>query len=93
MSAISLPAAARAGRREYLSERGQMGLLLVAVVVFAMSVAAALAFASTRAHRSAAAYQGWHDTRAVHALKTAPLEITPGAQVTIASPSSPTTSA
>jgi hypothetical protein len=87
MSATCLPAAARPGRREYLSERGQIGLLLVAVVVFAISVAVALSFASTRAHRSAA-YQGWHDTRTEHAREAAS-----GAQVTIASPSSPTTSA
>ena len=59
---------ARTDQGEYLSERGQMCLLLLAVVVFALSVALALAFANARIHHPSSALQRARDAGTEHAL-------------------------
>jgi hypothetical protein len=51
------------GRRAFLSERGQTRLLLLAVVLFAVSIALALAFSDARVHRSPVANQRWANQR------------------------------
>ena len=80
-----------AGHKEFLSEHGQMTLLLFALVLFAVSLAMALAFTDARVHRSPALVQGWHGVQIGN--DTVPALRMPGPYATTMSPSSPTTSA
>jgi hypothetical protein len=91
------------GRRAFLSERGQTRLLLLAVVLFAVSIALALAFSDARVHRSPVANQRWanqrwanqrwHEAQIGSIGNAVAAHRARGAHVTIMSPSSPTTSA
>jgi hypothetical protein len=82
-----------AGHKKFPSEYGRMTLLLFAVVLFAVSIAVALAFTNARVHRSPAMLQGWHDARIVRLAETVLALRLPGSYATTRSPSSPTTSA
>jgi hypothetical protein len=82
-----------AGHKEFLSEYGQMTLLLFAVVFFAVSIAMALAFTNARVHRSAVVFQGWRDTGIERVVETVPARSVPWSYATTRSPNSPTTSA
>jgi hypothetical protein len=96
------------GRRAFLSERGQTRLLLLAVVLFAVSIALALAFSDARVHRSPvanqrwanqrwanqrSANQRWHEAQIGSIGNAVAAHRARGAHVTILSPSRPTTSA
>jgi hypothetical protein len=70
-----------------------MTLLLLAMVLFAASIAIALAFTNARVHRPYAALQGWRDAGIERGSETAPSRRVRVCYATIMSPSSPTTSA
>jgi hypothetical protein len=93
MSAINAPGTLGGGHKEFLSENGQMTLLLFAMAFFAASIAMALAFTNVRVHRPYATLQGWHDAGIHRVIETAPTRRVRGSYATTMSPSSPTTSA
>jgi hypothetical protein len=93
MSATHPSEASRPGHREFLSERGQITLFLLAIAAFAVSVAIALASADNRVRQSSDAHQRWRATPIERAHETAPPHGLPDGYAITKSPSSPTTSA
>jgi hypothetical protein len=93
MSATHPSEASRPGHREFLSEQGQIRLLLLAIAAFSVSVALALAFANTRVRQSSDAQQRWHGTPIERVHETAPARGLPDGYAITISPSRPTTSA
>lgn len=92
MSAVYPSASFGSGHREFLSERGQVGLLL-AVVLFAVSIALALGFSDARVHRSPVTIERWHEVLVGCTGEAIPADRARGSHATIMSPSRPTTSA
>ncbi len=92
MSAVYPSASFGSGHREFLSERGQVGLLL-AVVLFAVSIALALGFSDARVHRSPVTIERWHEVLVGCTGDAIPADCARGSHATIMSPSRPTTSA
>ncbi|MGA8195807.1 MAG: hypothetical protein WB902_20825 [Acetobacteraceae bacterium] len=93
MSAAYPSASFGSGHREFLSERGQVGLLLLAVVLFAVSIALALGFSDARVHRSPVTIERWHEVLVGCTGEAIPADRARGSHATIMSPSRPTTSA
>jgi hypothetical protein len=92
MSAVYPSASFGSGHREFLSECGQVGLLL-AVVLFAVSIALALGFSDARVHRSPVTIERWHEVLVGCTGDAIPADRARGSHATIMSPSRPTTSA
>ena len=67
--AFSTAVQAHPGRRALVSDRWQLRLFVLAMAIFAVSVAAALGFAHTRAHRPSAVERG-------HYARIAPTGVT-----------------
>ena len=93
MSATYPSEASRPGHREFLSEQGQIRLLLLAIAAFSVSVALALAFAGNRVRQSSDTQQRWHGTPIERVHETAPPRGLPDGYAVTISPSRPTTSA
>ena len=93
MSVTNPSEASRPGHREFLSEQGQIRLLLLAIAAFSVSVALALAFADNRVRQSSDAHQRWQSTPIERVHETAPPRGLPDGYAITISPSRPTTSA
>jgi hypothetical protein len=93
MSIPDPPDTASHDRRELISDRWLMGLFVIAVAIFAVSIAAALVLAVPHIHRPSAVLRRAQDVHASRRIEFPPARRARGPYVTITSPSSPTTSA
>jgi hypothetical protein len=93
MSIPDTPEGAAGDRREVVSDRWLMGLFVIAVAIFAVSVAAALILAVPHLHRPSAAFRRAQEMHSSRRIDFSPVRRMRGPYVTIVSPSSPTTSA
>ena len=93
MSIPDPPESASHDRRELISDRWLMGLFVIAVAIFAVSIAAALILAVPHLHRPSAVFRRAQDAHSSRRLEFSPVRRAHGPYITIVSPSSPTTSA